>query len=278
MKHISNIPSFARRAVLIFVFFTLSLYAQEYTVGVPVCDTISTLNVYAHNDFCDDRFDDTLKIMLQSNLIPYVTGLQFQFQIAAVNGRISSNVSDTVKAGDDFSLPATNASGIYKFVTTPNSSFVYTTKIIGVPLVANENYPCDIQEAMTAAVCNNTLSYFGQGQRCSVKPVTAVEEFTGAHLEHGLAQNYPNPLRASLLNSETTIRFQLPAPAEVTVKIYNAMGQPIRILAEGKRTAGAHQLTWDGRDDRGLRVSGGVYFYAIRAGAFRQTRKIVFLQ
>lgn len=277
MKHISNISSLARRAGLILVFFSSPLYAQDYTVGVPVCDTISAFNVYSHNAFCDDRFDDTLKIMLQSNLIPYVTGLQFQFQLVAVNGRISFNISDTVKAGDIFLLPAPNASGIYKFTTTPNSSFQYITKIIGTPLVANETYFCGIREAFTAAVCNNTMIYFGQGQKCTVKPATSVEEVAGARLEHALAQNYPNSLRASLFNAETTIRFQLPAPAEVTVRIYNAMGQPIRTLAEGKKAAGAHQLTWDGRDDRGLRVSGGVYFYAIRAGAFRQTRKIVFL-
>jgi len=271
-KALGKFFNLSRRLNLIIFLFISPIRAQDYTVGVPVCDTISTLNIYSHNAFCDDRFDDTLRIMLHSTLVPYVSGLQFQLRIAAVNGKISSNVSDTVKAGDIFLLPAPNASGIYKFVTTPNSSFQYITKIIGTPLVANEEYFCDVLEAMTAAVCNNTLSYFGQGRKCKVKPVTSVEDFSETSNEYHLAQNYPNPF-----NPETTIRFQIAAPALVTIKLYNVVGQPTRTLLAGKKAAGVHQLAWDGRDDAGLRVNGGVYFFVMRADKFRQTRKILLL-
>jgi len=139
MKRLSNYSNITCRTTLILLLIAAPIYAQEYTVGVPVCDTISTFNVYSHNAFCADQID-TLKIMLHSNLIPYVTGLRLQLQIVAVNGRISSNVSDPVKAGDIFPLPASNTSGIYKFATTLNSSFQYTAKIIGTPMIANEIY------------------------------------------------------------------------------------------------------------------------------------------
>ncbi|MGH7600822.1 MAG: T9SS type A sorting domain-containing protein [bacterium] len=272
MKCINHHSNHARRLSSILLLFALPLYAQEYTIGVPVCDTISTMNAYSHNSFCDDRFDDTLKIMLHSNLIPYVTGLQFQLLIVAVNGRISSTVSDTVKAGDIFHLPAPNASGIYKFVTTPNSSFQYITKIIGTPLIANEEHFCNVREAMTAAVCNNTLSYFGQGQKCKVKPMASIDDFSDTQIEYNLAQNYPNPF-----NPETTIRFQIAASAFVTIKIYNVLAQPIRTLLAEKRAAGVYQLTWDGRDEADSRVNGGVYFCVMKTDEFHQTRKILFL-
>lgn len=71
MKYINHHSNHARRLSFIVLLFVLPLYAQDYTVGVPVCDTISTLNVYSHNAFCDDRFDDTLRIMLDPTLVPY---------------------------------------------------------------------------------------------------------------------------------------------------------------------------------------------------------------
>ena len=272
MKTLGKRSTLLRRPGLIILLFISPIRAQDYTVGVPVCDTISTLSVYSHNAFCDDRFDDTLRIMLHSTLGPYVSGLQFQLQIAAVTGKISSTVSDTVKAGDIFLLPAPNSTGIYKFVTTPNSSFRYITKIIGTPLVANEEYFCEVREAMTAAVCNNTLSYFGQGRKCKVKPMTSVEDFSDIRVEYNLAQNYPNPF-----NPETTIRFQIAAPAFVVITIYNVIGQPLRTLLAEKRAAGMHQLTWDGRDTAGSRVNGGVYFCVMKTDKFRQMRKILLL-
>lgn len=91
--------------------------------------------------------------------------------------------------------------------------------------------------------------------------------------EFALKQNRPNPF-----NPSTEISFCLPKPAEVTLAIYNILGESVATLAEGLRTAGTHAETWDGRDKIGRVVASGVYFYRLDAGEFSATRKMLLLK
>jgi len=70
-----------------------------------------------------------------------------------------------------------------------------------------------------------------------------------------LYQNYPNPF-----NAGTEIRFQLPKNSDIELTIYNILGQAVRILTQGYKTAGHHIMKWDGRNENGLSVPTGVYF------------------
>ena len=71
-----------------------------------------------------------------------------------------------------------------------------------------------------------------------------------------LLQNYPNPF-----NPRTTIRYELPVPGKVTMKIYNVLGQEVRMLVNEVQNAGPHVVIWDSRNDAGYTVASGVYFY-----------------
>ncbi|MGH7494940.1 MAG: FlgD immunoglobulin-like domain containing protein [bacterium] len=103
-----------------------------------------------------------------------------------------------------------------------------------------------------------------------------------------LYQNYPNPLslRAGQAPSgiaEVTIRYDLPevhaqAGGQVEVTIYNIQGQVVRRLFDGKQNAGAHTLTWNGRDEAGVVAPSGVYFYRVRAGSFTASRKLLLIE
>jgi len=84
-----------------------------------------------------------------------------------------------------------------------------------------------------------------------------------------LAQNYPNPF-----NPSTTIRFALPEAVEVSLKIYDVTGQLVQTLVAGVVEAGRHQVVWDGTNQHGVKVASGVYFYQLRAGEFKQVRKM----
>jgi hypothetical protein len=88
-----------------------------------------------------------------------------------------------------------------------------------------------------------------------------------------LAQNFPNPF-----NPTTRIAFGLAAPANVSLRIYDAAGRLVRVLAEGARPAGNYSELWDGRDARGAAVASGIYFYRLTAGAFSETRKMALLR
>ena len=93
--------------------------------------------------------------------------------------------------------------------------------------------------------------------------------------ETALHANYPNPF-----NPETWIPYQLAAPAEVTLTIYDMNGAAVRRLAIGHQAAGMYQSRnraayWDGHNGRGESVASGLYFYTLRAGEFTATRKML---
>jgi hypothetical protein len=75
-----------------------------------------------------------------------------------------------------------------------------------------------------------------------------------------LDQNYPNPF-----NPTTNIQFGLPVAANVTVKIYNVLGQEVATLVDGLQNAGTFQAIWNGRNSAGAPVSSGMYFYSLVA-------------
>jgi len=83
-----------------------------------------------------------------------------------------------------------------------------------------------------------------------------------------LSQNYPNPF-----NPTTTIRFSLLHKSNVTLTVYNNLGQRIAILAQGVEEAGFHEVKFEGTG-----LSSGMYFYQLHAGDFRQTRMFLLLR
>jgi hypothetical protein len=89
-----------------------------------------------------------------------------------------------------------------------------------------------------------------------------------------LFQNYPNPF-----NPQTLIRYELPEPSKVTVKIFNTLGQEVKKLVNGKlENAGHHVVIWDGRDNLGHPVTTGVYFYRLETDKVVQKRKMILLR
>ena len=102
----------------------------------------------------------------------------------------------------------------------------------------------------------------------------ATPPVSGLPRAFALAQNYPNPF-ARAAGLHTSLSFQLPQTEFVELEVFDALGRKLRTLVAAKRPAGFFSVAWDGRDDAGRAVNGGVYFYRMRAGNFVQTRKLV---
>ncbi len=88
-----------------------------------------------------------------------------------------------------------------------------------------------------------------------------------------LLRNYPNPF-----NSTTTIEYQLPVDAEVTVAVYNIQGQQVCRLMEGFLPAGLQRFSWNGNSDNGMPVASGVYICRIDRGAQRLHHRMLLLK
>ena len=128
---------------------------------------------------------------------------------------------------------------------------------------------------------NNELVCAVQSVEDSLKPVIKVLEFTETGVvaenwrvvtphDYKLDQNYPNPF-----NPATTIEYELPLAKQVTIKIYNALGQQVKTLVDNKyQVAGKHTVNWDSTDENGRLVASGVYIYSLKFGNFKITKKM----
>jgi len=88
-----------------------------------------------------------------------------------------------------------------------------------------------------------------------------------------LNDNYPNPF-----NPLTTINYNIPGDGFVNITIYDMMGRVVKTLVNISQTAGFKSVQWNATNDRNEPVSTGLYLYTIKAGNFRQTKKMVFLK
>ncbi|MCP4580458.1 MAG: T9SS type A sorting domain-containing protein [candidate division Zixibacteria bacterium] len=96
----------------------------------------------------------------------------------------------------------------------------------------------------------------------------SIDDLFQISLRYTLAQNYPNPFNAS-----TTIKYELPNQARVTIDIYDILGRKVTTLIDRQQQAGYHQAIWQADD-----FSSGMYFYKIQAGDYIESKKMLLLK
>ncbi|MFZ5516065.1 MAG: M28 family peptidase [Candidatus Zhuqueibacterota bacterium] len=127
--------------------------------------------------------------------------------------------------------------------------------------IANE----DVRQSVFINVMNWLQGDFASAPWENENPASLPDNFD-------LKQNYPNPF-----NPATTITFDVPSAGNMSLKIFNLLGQEIKTLVDAKMQAGRHTISWDGTDARGRNVSCGVYLYQLQAENYQKTRKMVLL-
>ncbi|MGB2697523.1 MAG: DUF6055 domain-containing protein, partial [Candidatus Zixiibacteriota bacterium] len=95
-----------------------------------------------------------------------------------------------------------------------------------------------------------------------------------------LSQNYPNPF-----NLTTTIPFTVHGklntesrPLLTTLRIYNILGQEIKILVDEQKLPGIYEVSWNGKDNNGIEVASGIYFYKLQAGQHTEVKKMLLVK
>ena len=104
--------------------------------------------------------------------------------------------------------------------------------------------------------------------------VTSVERVANAvPSSFNLGQNYPNPF-----NPSTTIRYTIPEPGSVRLRVFDLRGNEVRTLVDESQPAGVYEALWNGADRSGVPVSSGTYFYRLESGNRTSTQRMILLK
>lgn len=119
---------------------------------------------------------------------------------------------------------------------------------------------------------NNGYVYAGNENGVWRRPlseiVTSVDDKPTQPTEFVLEQNYPNPF-----NPSTTISYQLPMSSDITLKVYDILGNEIATVVNEYKPAGRYQVEFNAAT-----LSSGVYFYQLKAGDYVNTKKMILLK
>ncbi len=154
--------------------------------------------------------------------------------------------------------------------TTDFDNNVFYNKVVSIPS-GTYNYPSNAQiRFMCDASGNRDYVYIDEVEFRGFSTTSALSGNNVAVLPNGfsLEQNYPNPF-----NPSTTFEFSIPITTQVTLNIYNMLGQKVATPIDRVMEAGIHSTVWDARD-----VASGVYFYRLNAGEFTAQKKMLLLK
>jgi serine protease AprX len=105
------------------------------------------------------------------------------------------------------------------------------------------------------------------------KFVTLTPEINSVPTSYVLSQNYPNPF-----NGQTKINFVSSGKERAELIVYDILGQKVRILFNNVAKIGLNTISWNGKNEDGLGVSSGVYYYVLKIGDDYFSKKMVLLK
>jgi len=192
--------------------------------------------------------------------------VQPPFGVAAFKTHRPVGAGQTVLFSHKFPVPRVVPAGTYEACLTATIGTASATDCASVILGEPQICPacnCTCTSTCTCVCsCPSTCTCTCPSCKCS-----------GGTASVTLGQNYPNPF-----NLETGIKLGLVKTSDVSLKIYNILGEEVRTLADGRYGPGDYALTWDARDGNGTIVPSGVYFYRLTADDQVATRKMSLLK
>ena len=201
------------------------------------------------------------------NITAYDASLALQYVIGLIE--LSPDEQDAADVTGDDIVSALDAAMILQYTVGLIANF----PVDSAPVAPALNLPNETKLLAKAIEQLETI-YLAQEQKQVLEQLKNLV-FSQLIPKHtALFQNYPNPF-----NPETWIPFQIATDTPVTIHIYNAKGQLIRIISLGYKNAGIYVTKdkaayWNGRNNMGERVSSGIYFVTLRTGKEIITRKM----
>ena len=199
-----------------------------------------------------------------------------------VRGRIRDAINDTpllgilVRAisvdGDVEVSAVTDANGDYSLIELPAGD--YKVDVSGVGYEDGYFGGTNEQNASSITV-GNGQDFEGANMNLGEDNITGVADEDATVPEaFELFQNYPNPF-----NPETQIKYQLSERSQVTLKIFNLLGQQVVTLVNEEQPIGAYTIQWNGKDSFGRPAATGVYIFQMKAGdEFIMSKRMLLLK
>jgi hypothetical protein len=210
--------------------------------------------------------DALLRISIESSLYP-PQNLVAQADTGVID--LSWDAPATMNSEDNSSFLALSGYYIYKANNSGgpfliiDSTDINTVTYSDANVIADSTYwfyvTANYDEGESQA--SNTVSATPYG-------VNSIPKINQIPKEFALYQNYPNPF-----NPTTKIKYDLPKATNVTIEIYNMLGQKIVTLVNSYKAAGSHSALLDAS-----LLSSGVYLYRIQADKFSQVKKLVVMK
>ena len=194
----------------------------------------------------------------QENGLPVVTRVEIK-KVANVRGSISGVTGNSLKiAGSTVTFDAT---------TTVISS---ENEVLTIASISDGQFARIRAERLGSSYRATTVELLSGNVRS-----VAVEEEGDLPQQFRLNQNYPNPF-----NPVTTISFDVMGSesANVTLIIYNVLGQSVRTLMASELSAGNYEVEWNGRNDAGQQMASGMYIYLLQVNGLVQTKTMVLMK
>lgn len=248
--------------------------------GWQTTNSFPLVNVEPYSPGCQGNYAMKVKTLNPGFPFPGVAFLQVAYNFSQIPTRFSACVKSNIMPGDQAYIIVGLMRGD-SVIASQDSCTFRIDATIGQPTY--RDFPLTIQSNLIPdSLIIIVASGLGSGQvgtelivdelafGTGSASVSAKELLPGSFSLH---QNYPNPF-----NPSTTIDYEIPKLSKVELHIYNVLGQHVVGILNEEQVPGRYSLVWNGQDNRGSQVSGGVYFCRLQAGAYIETKKLTLLK
>ena len=186
--------------------------------------------------------------------------------VVTVHGRVLTNNSAALEGANVFLVDGQGGIGGYGMSDA--------TGAFSISMVSAGTYSLVVDKEGYSS-STSSLPVSGMSYNVPVADVTvtsesptSVPQSNASPLTYQLEQNYPNPF-----NPTTVIQYSLPQATNVTLRVFNILGQEVATLVNALEPAGTYRAVLDGHA-----LASGVYIYRLQAGSFTDAKRMVLVK
>ena len=201
--------------------------------------------------------------------------------VYSIEGLVEYNPADITYKNVVWQQPFNNfmkelvieSNGVIKFALAGASAIAENGLVAKLQFTSNDEISMENTEVSLLDLRVNEQPVIKLASTATLSRSLSTDERIGVPDEFALKQNYPNPF-----NPVTRILYDIPEASNVTITIYNLLGNQVKTLVSGYQEPGYKTILWNATNERGAPVSAGMYLYSIKAGDFHQTKKMLLLK